>query len=478
MRRLIVSFAALCGLLTCAAALPVTQARAADTADTADTARSAGQRWALKSQANGAYVTVEANGSGNQQGKLRAHGDTAGPLQQFTLHTGDKGGTVSLRSDATGLFVSAEIKDAGSHSGMLRTRGTRIGTWEKFQLVPQADGTFALKSGANDTYVSAEINGTGADQGLLRARSDRVGAWERFAFERVDSASVLPAPAAPRAEQFHVMTWNVCGNNNTQCANAHTGADKLTAELVSRLRPTADGPLPDAVFLQEFCEKHTKPVEQKLEQATGRGWNVFFAPIHYNAGPLKAQKQCDTAGDVDRGAYGIGLAVPDESSWFRRYDLTSPDTNLRGDRTEQRTALCAALPSRALLLCTTHFSAGGPAYDDADGSYRRAQAAELLRTVEQPGYRAVFGGDFNVVPPDAAKGESRDVLEPVYAKYRECAQLGDSGAPRDGRATIRDMKIDYIFAPKNAPFTACSLSPRAEPSDHHTLYGTVSLPGV
>ncbi|OKI00627.1 hypothetical protein A6A06_16805 [Streptomyces sp. CB02923] len=478
MRRLISSFAALCGLLALAAVLPVTEAQAADTADTADTARSAGQRWALKSQANGAYVTVEAGGSGNQQGKLRADADGTGPLQQFTLHTGDKGSTVSLRSDATGLFVSAEVKDAGSHSGMLRNRGAKIGAWEKFLLVPQPDGTFALKSKANDKYVSTEINGTGGDHALLRARSDRVGAWERFAFERVNGSSAPPPPASPRAAQLNVMTWNVCGNNNTQCGNAHTGADKLTAELVSRLRPSAGGPLPDAVFLQEFCEKHAKPVEQALEQATGRGWNVFFAPIHYHAGTLKAQKQCDTAGDTDRGAYGIGLAVPDESSWFQGYDLTSPDTNQRGARTEQRSALCAALPSRALLLCTAHFSAGGPAYDDADGSFRRAQAAEMLRIVDRPGYRAVFGGDFNVVPPDAAKGESRSVLEPVYAQYGECAQLGDFGAPRDGRPTIGDMKIDYLFAPKNAPFTACAVSPQAHPSDHHSLYGTVSLPAA
>ncbi|MFF3274064.1 endonuclease/exonuclease/phosphatase family protein [Streptomyces chrestomyceticus] len=476
MRRLISSFAALCGLLAVVAALPVTAAQAVGGADTQ---RSAGQRWALKSQANGRYVTVEAGGSGNQQGKVRAHGDQAGDWQQFTLHTGDKGGTVSLRSDATGLFVSAEIKDAGSHSGMLRNRGTKIGAWEKFQLVPQPDGTFALKSRANGKYVSTEVNGTGGDQDLLRARSDRVGAWERFAFERVDRDSPVPAPAAARAAQLNVMTWNVCGNNNTQCGNSHTGADTLATEIASRLRPSADGPLPDAVFLQEFCEKHAAPVEEKLEQATGRGWNVFFAPIHYNAGALKAQKQCDNAaGDVDRGAYGIGLAVPDESSWFQRYDLTSPDTNIRGAKTEQRTALCAALPSRALLLCTTHFSAGGPAYDDADGSFRRAQAGELLRIVDRPGYRTVFGGDFNVVPPDAAKGESRDVLEPVYAQYQECAQLGNSGAPRDGRPTIRDMKIDYLFAPKNAAFTSCATSPQAEPSDHHTLYGTIALPAV
>ncbi|MFK8844580.1 endonuclease/exonuclease/phosphatase family protein [Streptomyces sp. Ac-502] len=198
------------------------------------------------------------------------------------------------------------------------------------------------------------------------------------------------------------------------------GRDRVAAA------PLADGPLPDAVFLQEFCEKHAKPVEEKLEQTTGHGWNVFFAPIHYNAGALKAQKQCDTAGDVDRGSYGIGLAVPHESSWFQRYDLTSPDTNIRGGRTEQRTALCAALPSRALLLCTTHFSAGGPAYDDADGSFRRAQAGELLHIVDQPGYRTVFGGDLNVVPPDAAKGSPATCWSPCT---RGTGNVPSSGIP-------------------------------------------------
>lgn len=50
MRRLISSLAALCGLLAVAAALPATAAQAAGSADTDS---SAGQRWALKSQANG-----------------------------------------------------------------------------------------------------------------------------------------------------------------------------------------------------------------------------------------------------------------------------------------------------------------------------------------------------------------------------------------------------------------------------------------
>ncbi|MEU4206031.1 hypothetical protein AB0B79_38745 [Streptomyces sp. NPDC039022] len=106
-----------------AAALPATTVQAAGSADTD---RSAGQWRALKSRANGRYVTVEAGGSGDQQGRLRAHADQAGSWQQFTLHTGDKGGTVSLRPDATGLFVSAEAKGAGSHSGMLRNRGAKI----------------------------------------------------------------------------------------------------------------------------------------------------------------------------------------------------------------------------------------------------------------------------------------------------------------------------------------------------------------
>ncbi|OKI00626.1 hypothetical protein A6A06_16800 [Streptomyces sp. CB02923] len=161
--------------------------------DVNEWARTVVRRLALKSVANGKYVTAEINDSGNQQGKLRARGDKVGSWQRFTLQDDAADGTVSLRSEANDLFVSTEVKDTGSHSGMLRTRGTTVGSWEKFLMEPQPDGTFALKSKANDKYVSTEVNNTDGDYGLLRARSDRAGSWERFTVERVDTMRTAPS---------------------------------------------------------------------------------------------------------------------------------------------------------------------------------------------------------------------------------------------------------------------------------------------
>jgi hypothetical protein len=145
-----------------------------------------------------------------------------GSWEKFTLHTDDKGWTVTLRAEANGLYVTTEVNYTDNYEGLLRARGTTVGDWVKFHLKRQSNGNYALKSKANGKYVTAEIYDPGTDQGLLRARGTSVGSWERF--EIVDlggsGASARPAPQLPVAAQdFRVMSWNACANHNSKCLN-------------------------------------------------------------------------------------------------------------------------------------------------------------------------------------------------------------------------------------------------------------------
>ncbi|WP_162907119.1 endonuclease/exonuclease/phosphatase family protein [Allorhizocola rhizosphaerae] len=425
-----------------------------------------GQQWALLSVANGLYVAAEINDGGSHNGMLRARSASVGSWESFTLHTADKGQTATLRSVANGLYVAAEINDAGADKGMLRARSGNAGGWEQLTLVPQGSGLYALRSKANGLYVTTEVNHTGSSQAMLRARASSVGTWERYRLVPLGGASNPPGASPPGARTVSVMSWNVCSNNGA-CplyrATAATIASRITSWATRSFAP-------DALFLQEFCEKDAKPLEYALESATGRGWDVRFAPIqHLLAGTsVKAQKICvaDVNG-VDRGSYGVALAVPDANVWYTSHQLTSTPAY------EQRTVLCATVESWAVNFCSTHFSAG-VSYDDPDGTYRVRQVSELLSAVAKPGYRAVFGGDLNLTPPDSPSGPVPDALAPVYAAHEECDQSANGGL-RKGTATAGSLKLDYIFGPTSATHV-CRVATENGDSDHKPVYAAITLP--
>ncbi|MFE7114855.1 endonuclease/exonuclease/phosphatase family protein [Streptomyces sp. NPDC057654] len=471
MRRFLSPFAAICcallGIAGMVVGLPAGQAQAAGPPPS-----STGQRWTLQSVANGKYISAEIHDSGSDYGKLRARSDSAGSWERFTLHSDDGGKTVSLRSEANGDYVSTEIEDQGNHSGMLRARGTHLGSWERFVLNRAADGTYTLRSQATGKYVSTEVNATGGDAGLLRARSATAGSWERFRLQKeggISSGTDAPAHSAP-ANTVHVMEWNACANNNgdAACHFFRSTAAPLADAVAQRAKKTSA----DAVLLEEFCEKHAQPVEQRLNEVTGRGWAVRFAPIQLlvdgTGGAVAAQKQChaDSTG-ADRGSYGIALAVPDENTWYAAYPLPSPPGK------EQRTAICATAPSLAVDFCAAHFSTGGAKWDDPDGSYRRAQVQTMLKAVDKPGYRPVFGGDLNTSPPDDEDGDGpADVTAPFYDRFQECDQSA-AGGRRDGAITNGRLKLDYIFGPKQAAYR-CGVTETGL-SDHKMLDATISF---
>ncbi|WP_372348064.1 endonuclease/exonuclease/phosphatase family protein [Streptomyces sp. KL116D] len=474
MKRRVQTLAALLGvLLAFVGVVSVPSAQAADIL----TQKSAGRKFTLQSKAASdragkpVCVSAEVEDAGNQNGKLRARTDcsAAGSWETFTLHTDDSGAHTALRSEANGLYVSAEFHDADNHFGMLRARQDgSIGGWERFDLVPQAGGWYALRytfteGGVTSRYyVSSEINDSGTDEGLLRARSTTTpGSWELFRLAEVTPSSAPPAAAATPARSLHALTWNVCANNGSCPMYAYT-TDQFAAAVAQR----AVDAQADVVLFQEFCEKLAKPLEQQLEARLDGGadtWDVRFAPIQYQIAGTDtwAQKTCAK----NRGAYGVAVAVPAENTWYRAVELASPQGK------ERRTALCAAVPSWSVMACSAHFSTGGAGYDDPERDDQSRQAAFLATEVARySGYRPVFGGDLNATPTVTPTGSTVPVLQPLYDAYKECDEPAD-------RPTKGSIKLDYLFAPGSATWSGCTIgSDTGNPSDHRPVRGTVTLP--
>ncbi|WP_326784199.1 endonuclease/exonuclease/phosphatase family protein [Streptomyces sp. NBC_00151] len=490
--------AALCTALFAVIAMSAVQAHA----EARPVPVTAGDKYALKSVGAGdLYVSAEVVNSGDEEGMLRARKfasspDALGSWEKFTLHTHDKGWTATLRSEANGNYVTTERNDTGSHQNLLRARSTNVGEWEELHLERQTDGTYALKAWTNDgyKYVTAEMQDAGTDNGLLRARADSVGSWQKFELvflgeENASDEGGRPSPASPApAADFHVMSWNVCANNNTGCLNNGVGGADLGSQIADRLGSKEEAKEYRAVFLQELCESHAKAIEEALETKTGTGWDVRFAPIKYtiDGSSSKAAKTCNKTktGSEDRGAYGIALAVPDSNVWYTSYDLPSPQNqtivNKEGEekwvRMEQRTALCAVLPAQALQFCAVHFSSGG-SEEDPKGTKRIEQAAllqDIVHSYTPAGYRTVYGGDFNSVPSDSASSDTpKTVMDSAYAADKECDEGRWSTRPRDGRATKplddRNIKIDYLFGPSSVTISACDVTTDAGQSDHYPI---------
>jgi hypothetical protein len=139
-----------------------------------------GQHWISALSANPNYVSAELGWTGNSYGRLRARtdGNHLGPWELFQLICVQGPDVYAIRSVANGRYVSAELGWTGSSYGLLRARATTIGPWERFRIPATALTT--IRSTANGRYVTAEVGWTGSSYGSLRARATAVGDWEYF----------------------------------------------------------------------------------------------------------------------------------------------------------------------------------------------------------------------------------------------------------------------------------------------------------
>jgi endonuclease/exonuclease/phosphatase family metal-dependent hydrolase len=280
------------------------------------------------------------------------------------------------------------------------------------------------------------------------------------------------AQAPPSSSTISVMSWNVCAGTNAGCLFYGRSMQEVAVNV--SWYATSQPIKPDVIFLQEFCSDGTAILESLLEQKTERLWTVRSSVLTWRDGSPKVcapDRQSRPRGNV-----AVTVAVADNAATFQAHALTSPPWYVK------RMALCATIPARTVNVCGTHLSAGLP-YDDKEPNapFRAKQVEELLAAAAKPGYRALFGGDLNLPPPDSGHSTAvkRRILAPVYAAHAEC----DQNDSRDGRWTEKHVredggvskgKLDYLFAPRGSVIR-CHVVQGAAPSDHKPIYVKVNL---
>jgi hypothetical protein len=129
------------------------------------------------------YVAAELSWTGDRYAQLRARtpANSVGPWEVFRLVCVQGPDVYAIKSVANGRYVSAEISWTGNRYGLLRARATTIGPWEQFRI-PNSGQLKTIFSLANNRYVSAELSWTGDSYASLRARATTAGSWEHFPF--------------------------------------------------------------------------------------------------------------------------------------------------------------------------------------------------------------------------------------------------------------------------------------------------------
>lgn len=108
-------------------------------------------------------------------------------------------GNIALRSDANGRYVTAD----NSGASPLIASHTAVGTWETFQAVDQGAGYIALFAMGNGRYVTADNSGASP----LIANRTAVGNWEKFLVVGTAPRSTLRGAAQENAMFVGSIAW-------------------------------------------------------------------------------------------------------------------------------------------------------------------------------------------------------------------------------------------------------------------------------
>jgi len=147
----------------------------------------------LLARINSRFVTT-----GGGADPLSADRSANGLWEEFD-QVDEGGGYVALRSHANGRYVTAE---AGGSQPLVANRAA-VGAWEKFRIMDNGDGSVALQANANNRFVT-----TGGGTSALIANRSAVGLWEEFdragpvfgiAFQSFANDKIITAEAAGSA---------------------------------------------------------------------------------------------------------------------------------------------------------------------------------------------------------------------------------------------------------------------------------------
>ncbi|MFI0575220.1 endonuclease/exonuclease/phosphatase family protein [Streptomyces tendae] len=253
-----------------------------------------------------------------------------------------------------------------------------------------------------------------------------------------------PAPARTADGTLTVATWNMCGVRQWNCSATGGAAAKNTA---LRRLVTADGAR--VLLLQEACSGDLEAARRSL----GRSWRLAFQPysLRDRTGRTTAVR-CTGDG---RGTAGFAVLSAHPLTAVRVVPSPQPVAGLR------RGILCATVAVLDVRVCAAHLTLPGGDAAHPNWEYRDDQLKALVAAV--PERRTVFGGDFNLAPPDAHDPAAWVWPGAAFHVYRECDQDASS-QPRNTHAS--GHKLDYLFTA--LPRVSCAVRDTGV-SDHRAL---------
>jgi len=91
--------------------------------------------WLIHSPEKDLFVATEKDYSGNDKGMLRARTlpEAIGTWEQYTIDV-LQSGDYTIKARANGNYVTVERQWTGDRFGMLRARSSSVGPWEKFTV--------------------------------------------------------------------------------------------------------------------------------------------------------------------------------------------------------------------------------------------------------------------------------------------------------------------------------------------------------
>lgn len=253
-----------------------------------------------------------------------------------------------------------------------------------------------------------------------------------------------PAPARTADGTLTVATWNMCGVRQWNCSATGGAAAKNTA---LRRLVTADGAR--VLLLQEACSGDLEAARRSL----GRSWRLAFQPysLRDRTGRTTAVR-CTGDG---RGTAGFAVLSAHPLTAVRVVPSPQPVAGLR------RGILCATVAVLDVRVCAAHLTLPGGDAAHPNWEYRDDQLKALVAAV--PERRTVFGGDFNLAPPDGHDPAAWVWPGAAFHVYRECDQDASS-QPRNTHAS--GHKLDYLFTA--LPRVSCAVRETGV-SDHRAL---------
>ncbi|MFC8764743.1 endonuclease/exonuclease/phosphatase family protein [Streptomyces sp. NPDC057193] len=272
-----------------------------------------------------------------------------------------------------------------------------------------------------------------------------------------DATETMPYAVEDFPRTLQVMSWNMCGSQRMSWGCEETGSpeDKIGV-VTSKVAANRV----EAALLQEICKDDLA----LLTTGLGSDWQSVFQPYQWSQDGKKSPSRCGEDGTGRADPIGTAIVVKGGVGDPRSYPTTQPVTGLNTP------FHCATATAWDVRLCTVHAARPGAEQAHPTWDYRDDQFAQI-KAVVNTFPRAVFGGDFNALPPDATDNAAAWVWPaglystgPGTPGYQECDQ---TGTERSGRPT-HDFggKIDYIFGTEQRNWCSITWVPY---SDHRVL---------